>query len=380
MMNHIPRSVIKLNELYTKNNKQLFLVGGSVRDYVIGVKPKDFDLATNALPDEVIEILKGKGYSFDMVGKAFGVVIVYTPDVKGGMEIATFREDISKGRNPLVRLGATIEEDVLRRDLTINGLFYDLTKGEIVDLVGGLDDIANKITRFIGNPIDRLDEDPLRLLRAVRFNETYGFAYDSHTLESMRSRNNLSYFDIEENGFVRISQERIYEELVKSYTKVKNYDKYLETFTTLDMWGEIFPNVKVNSNISKCDSLEVYLANLLVREKDNKNIGKVMVEEFKFPSHTANIIKYLYSLIDFKYEDVHSLYKRKKALEIDNELIRDWFNVFGFPKNIIDSFLIYKPIHNSDELMAKGFVNKELGLEIMRIETENFKRIVNNEI
>lgn len=379
MWDIIPNSVKELNNLFTKNGKQLFLVGGSVRDFIIGVKPKDFDLATDALPDEVISRMIGK-YTCDMVGKAFGVVIVYTDDVKEGMEIATFRQDISKGRNPKVRLGATIYEDTQRRDYTINGLFYDINKKEIVDLVGGLDDISNKVIRFIGDPIERLDEDSLRLLRGVRFKETYEFEYDPLTLSSMKSRNNLSNFDIEKGEMVRISQDRIIEEIFKSFKKVKNFDKYLNTFTELNMWDEIFPNITINEDISTCLSIEVYLAKLFKHEMNNSSLENILVHNFKLPAKLSSHITFLYKLVNFKDEDVHVLYKKKVALCISDEIITEWAGVLNIDVSRIKSFLIYKPVSNSEELMSNGFQGKELGTEIKRLEAEHFKKIAENEI
>ena len=171
MWDIIPQSVKELYELFQSAGKKLYLVGGSVRDFLTGDKPKDFDLATDALPDEVLEIV-GDKYRTNLQGRAFGVVVVYTKEIPEGMEIATFRSDIyagklGKSRNPDVKF-TTIDQDVLRRDLRINGLFYDLNKKEIVDLVGGIDDIKNGVIGMIGDPDLRIKEDPLRILRAIR--------------------------------------------------------------------------------------------------------------------------------------------------------------------------------------------------------------------
>jgi poly(A) polymerase len=171
MWSIIPKSVKELHELFQSSGKKLYLVGGSVRDFLVGNKPKDFDLATDALPDEVLEII-GNRYRTNLQGKSFGVVVVYTKEIPEGMEIATFRSDLYDGklgktRNPDVKF-TTIDQDVLRRDLRVNGLFYDLDKKEIVDLVGGIDDIKNGVIGMIGDPDLRIKEDPLRILRAIR--------------------------------------------------------------------------------------------------------------------------------------------------------------------------------------------------------------------
>jgi len=171
MWNIIPESIKDLQLLFKSKGKKLYVVGGAVRDFLTGDTPKDFDLATDALPDEVLEIL-GKNYRTNLQGKSFGVVVVFTDDQPMGMEIATFRSDIyddklGKTRNPDVKF-TTIDQDVLRRDLRINGLFYDLDKKEIVDLVGGISDIKKGIIGMIGDPDLRIKEDPLRILRAIR--------------------------------------------------------------------------------------------------------------------------------------------------------------------------------------------------------------------
>lgn len=168
MWSIIPESVKDLQKMFSDKGKKLYVVGGAVRDFLKGDKPKDFDLCTDALPDEVLEII-GNDYKTNLQGKSFGVVVVYTDDQPMGMEIATFRSDTydGKSRNPKVEY-TTIDKDVERRDLRVNGLFYDLEKREIVDLVGGVDDIKNNIISMIGDPDSRIKEDPLRMLRAIR--------------------------------------------------------------------------------------------------------------------------------------------------------------------------------------------------------------------
>ena len=158
---NIPSDIKKLHKLFKKNGKQLYVVGGAVRDAILGKSPKDFDLTTDAKPDEVLAIAKQGGFKSVEVGKQFGVVVV------GGHEIATFRKDIGKGRRPDAVDYTDIKGDVKRRDLTINALFYDIGKGTIVDLVGGIKDLKKKKIRTVGTPEKRFDEDPLRKLRAV---------------------------------------------------------------------------------------------------------------------------------------------------------------------------------------------------------------------
>lgn len=211
MWDIIPESVKELHKLFQVNGKKLFVVGGAVRDFLNGEKPKDFDLATDALPEEVQKILKG--YKTQLQGEAFGVVVVYTEDQPMGMEIATFREDVygaklGQTRNPDVKF-STIEKDVQRRDLSINGLFFDLNSKEIIDLVGGISDLNNKIVRMIGDPNLRIQEDPLRIMRVMRFAFRYGFNIDGSTKSAIIENKHL---------LKNISRERIWEEIKKSFS------------------------------------------------------------------------------------------------------------------------------------------------------------------
>jgi len=159
-----------------------YLAGGCVRDRVLGVPAKDYDIATDARPEVVQEL-------FDdtiAVGARFGVIIV----VIGGdpFEVATFRADAPyvDGRRPsAVRFG-TVEEDARRRDFTIGGMYFDPSTGRIIDLVGGMRDLHAGLVRAIGNPNERFEEDHLRVLRAIRFAARFNFEIDSATWTAMR--------------------------------------------------------------------------------------------------------------------------------------------------------------------------------------------------
>jgi len=169
----IPKDVVEIAKAFHKAGKDLFVVGGVVRDFLQHKTPHDFDLVTNALPEETKKILKDWNVS-DEQGANFGVLRIYTDDEPAGHEIATYRKDISKGRDnkgddEKVEIGnhIKIEDDVLRRDLTINALFYDINNKEIVDLVGGIEDIKNNIIRTVGVPSERFGEDRLKLLKMI---------------------------------------------------------------------------------------------------------------------------------------------------------------------------------------------------------------------
>lgn len=160
---------------------EAFWVGGCVRDLILGTAPKDYDVATNAKPWEVRNLFGHKRTIG--IGAAFGVILLHGTKDSGDIEIATFRKDgpYINGRHPSGVVFCTPEEDSRRRDFTINGLFLDPVGGSVLDFVGGQHDIASRVIRAIGNPIDRFREDRLRMLRAVRFAVTLGFDIDPAT-------------------------------------------------------------------------------------------------------------------------------------------------------------------------------------------------------
>jgi len=179
--------------------------GGCVRDLVMSNEPHDWDIATSAKPGEV-EKLFNKTLA---IGKLFGVIVV----IENGMqfEVATFRSDADyDGRRPGKVEFCTMEQDALRRDITINGMFYDPIDNQVIDFVNGLQDIEDKIIRFIGNPEDRIQEDHLRMMRAIRFADRLQFVIEEESFDAIkRNSYKIQY----------ISKERIREEFIKVFTK-----------------------------------------------------------------------------------------------------------------------------------------------------------------
>jgi len=374
MLDIIPQSVKDLHKLFAAHGKKLYLVGGSVRDFLTGDKPKDFDLATDALPDEVLEIL-GDKFRTNLQGKAFGVVVVFTKDQPEGMEIATFREDVSKGRNPEVKLGVTIEDDVKRRDLTYNALFFDLDTNEIVDLTGGRGDLESGVTRMVGDPFERFDEDSLRILRAFRFASRYGHPLHKDTEEAIIKRGQLQNIDPETGDMKRISQERIWEEMLKAKKQAKDYNYYLSLFTKYNMWGEVFPGVKINTKQVESKNFIILIANLFLGNSTDKLEVK-LVQDFKIDSDTAKKVVFLLELLNLTPEIVLDTYRKKTSCSIDDVTILEWLKVTGNETSMLIKFVDYKPTVSSQELMEKGYKGKDLGLEIKRLEIEKFQSML----
>lgn len=376
MWSIIPQSVKDLHVLFKNSDKKLFVVGGAVRDFLNKEDPKDFDLCTDATPDEVLNIVKG--YRTNLQGKSFGVVVVYTDDQPMGMEIATFREDeyndqqLGVTRNPDVKF-STIEKDVERRDIPFNALFFDLDKREIIDLVGGVSDLENKITKFVGDPELRIKEDPLRILRLLRFNCRYKFTIDGKTAEAIEK--NKGQLKI-------ISRERIWGlsgentgEVKKAWKQAKSFTEYLELFNRFGLWEDVMPGVDINKDIVDSKFLECYLSNLLVKNNPDKILNK-LIQEFKIETDMAKKIVFLISLIDISPERILEMYKKKVLSGLSDVIIRDWLRIIGLKSEIFEAFLKFKPSVSSEELMSKGFQGPTLGSEIKRLEIENFKKLI----
>jgi len=183
---------------------EAYLAGGCVRDLLLGRAPKDYDVATSATPEQVQALFPRTV----AVGAAFGVVRVLVPGPEGeaAVEVATFRTEgpYEDGRRPSSVRFSDARSDVVRRDFTINGLLMDPETGEVLDYVGGLEDLRSGTVRAIGDPRQRFAEDRLRMLRAVRLSAELGFRIHPDTLEAIR----------EQAPLIRsVSMERVYEEL-----------------------------------------------------------------------------------------------------------------------------------------------------------------------
>jgi len=186
-----------------RNGYQALLVGGCVRDLLLGREPADYDVATDATPDQVVGLFPDS----IAVGAQFGVILIPRSGLK--VEVATFRSDVGykDGRHPdSVVYAKTAEEDVGRRDFTINGLLMRHDSSEVLDFVGGQQDLKAGIIRAIGEPDRRFAEDKLRMMRAVRFAARFGFAIEAETFRAIHRHAKEIH---------QVSPERVREELTK---------------------------------------------------------------------------------------------------------------------------------------------------------------------
>ena len=207
--------------------------GGCVRDSLLGRDAKDYDVATTARPDEVRTLF---GHRKTMaVGASFGVIMVIGSKQTGHVEVATFRTEgpYLDGRRPERVEFCTPEEDAKRRDFTINGMFFDPIEQRVLDFVGGEADLSARLVRAIGDPHERVCEDKLRMLRAVRFTATLGFSLDPTTANAIREMS---------SELIVVSSERIAQELKKMLVDV-NRRRAIELADEVNLIRIILPEL-----------------------------------------------------------------------------------------------------------------------------------------
>ncbi len=245
---HISVNALKVVNRLTEHGFEAYLVGGCVRDLILGRSPKDFDVATDAHPEEIRDIFRNSrsiGRRFRIVHIRFGREIVEVATFRSAHEV-TDEDSHSEGGMILDdNIYGTFQEDVFRRDFTMNALYYNVDTDEVIDLVNGIEDIEAKRIRLIGEPDNRYREDPVRMLRAVRFKAKLGFNIDEDTGSSIRQ---IGYL------LQDIPPARIFEEVLKLFMTghaVATFEAMLE----YDLFGWLFPSARQAMDETKADKL-----------------------------------------------------------------------------------------------------------------------------
>jgi len=232
---------------------EAYLVGGGVRDLLLGLHPKDFDIATNATPEEVKDVLP----STRIIGRRFRLAHVHFG--REYFEVATFRAPHDKsdkgqigdhGRIIHDNVFGTVEEDAKRRDFSINALFYDLQKNEVLDFVGAMDDLEKRQLRMIGDPVVRYREDPVRMLRAIRFAAKLDLSIEAASDAPIREFASL---------LANIAPARLFDETLKLFHGGKAV-KTLELLREYHLFEHLFPQAEIalQEDIDKEDNEGTY--------------------------------------------------------------------------------------------------------------------------
>lgn len=232
----LPRHAVveRLAEVFSRHGHELYLVGGSVRDALLGREVGDLDLATDAHPSEIKRLLRQAApKSIYTVGERFGTIGAVFEDRH--VEITTYRSERyePRSRKPEVEFGTSLEGDLARRDLTINAMAVDVRDGRVVDPFGGERDLRQRVIRAVGDPAERFEEDPLRMLRAVRFAVQLDFRIDPATAEAIRRQS---------ASLAHISRERVAQEMNRLLVEPK-VARGIRLLCDLGLMAHIVPEV-----------------------------------------------------------------------------------------------------------------------------------------
>ena len=357
----IPKEVKFIIQELKKNGFEAFIVGGCVRDLLRKAEPNDWDVATNANPEQI-----GKTFKKSFADNQFGTVTVLTDSQDQKLkeiEITPYRTEsrYSDKRHPdEVRWAKTIKEDLARRDFTINTIAIDLkgSRQEIIDLFNGQEDLENKIIRAVGNAEDRFSEDALRMMRGVRLATTLGFEIEQETKKAIKKNSSL---------LQAISKERIRDEFMKIIMADKAVDG-VELLRELDLLKYIIPELEQGCGISqnKHHIYEVYEHNLLslkyaVKRKFNKyvrlasllhDIGKPKTKRGEGPDATF----YGHEIVGAKMtaQILNRLKFSKKDIEKIVKLVRHhlfYYNVDEVSESSVRRLVRQTGLENMDELL-----------------------------
>lgn len=294
-----------------------YLVGGCVRDLLLGHKPKDFDISTSAKPEEIKKIFR----NCILIGKRFR--LAHLRFGKKVLEVSTFRKgDNDKGELILQdNVWGSPEEDVIRRDFTINALFYDPESESIIDIVDGYKDIQNKYLQTIGDPHIRFKQDPVRMIRALKFQARFDLQFDPATLQALEENRTQILFS---------SQARIFEELLKMLESgsSRNFFHLMHKYGLIEI---LLP--RLSQSISKDKNYEIFSlldqADVCTRSSDHPlsryvllsllvfpELETILAEEYKKEEknlHLGHVQKEASHLIDLTFRPFFHLPKRIKA-------------------------------------------------------------------
>jgi poly(A) polymerase len=304
--NDINRNALKVLYRLHEAGYSAYLVGGCVRDLLLGQKPKDFDIATDALPEDIRKLFK----NCRLIGKRFRLAhILFGKEI---IEVATFRthhenashEHHSKSQHGMItrdNVYGTIEDDVWRRDFKINALYYNIADFSIVDYVGGLDDINKKVLSMIGEPEQRFHEDPVRLLRAIRFMAKLQINISPATEEPLKR---LSYL------LQHVSSARLFQEVLKIFQEGHTLAT-AELLQKYDLFTQLFPTTRVSLQ----EPLVKNLLTVALASTDHRiNQGKTVSPAFLFAVLLWHSVLKQVALLEHKKLPIYIAYE--KALHV----------------------------------------------------------------
>lgn len=387
---------------------QVYAVGGAVRDYLFshfngqGAGKKDIDLTTNLSEEEIISRLQRAGIAVTEkesskredgkeskdkkpVVNTFGVVFATVDGVQ--YEIAPFRKDIGSvdGRRPERVERASIEEDAQRRDLTMNNLYYDFDKKEILDFNPngqGIEDIKNGVARPVGDPHERFSEDKLRVLRIIRFFSRFN---DGSALDHLDERTLAAIEHFKDLKSFGLTEERIAGEFAQGLNQAKDIAAYIKNYVDLGLLDSVFSGLNVDvSGAGKLNGLErkngklnikVALAWLLRNNSDV--VGKLL--KLKYSRTDAESVQFLIDCLKLSSDSSFSMVKRREKISsLRGDLIEFANLVGGSDGEKLKHFAGYEMVVPSgSELMGKGLKGIAIGQEQQKVGADHYKSSIN---
>lgn len=353
------------------NSKEAYLIGGCVRDKILGTKCTDEDIVTNATGEEIDEIFRGKA-QIKHIGKLFGVVQV------DGFEVATYRTDIYDDNGNLeVKNINSLKEDCVRRDFTINALAMDIDDN-IIDHTNGINDLNNKIIRANGDPYTRFSEDPSRILRAVYLSVKLDFIIEDDTLNVIKKYSillNKTERNVIGRIMAKVFKNKLFHKfltklieydlltLVFKITAVPHINEISETYNEIISYALLFTDIDIERY-----EIEQILMSYLIPKKDIAIITSLI-------EHTNDCLN------NGLNDDIIKLNKNRTNLDEYVNIMRTYKSLLD-PKFDFTEFInkykdkIYYPHElplNGNELMELGYKGKELGLIIEELVKNNYK-------
>jgi len=368
----LPDDLLVLNDIFTKAGFELYVVGGAVRDVLGGQTPKDYDLATDARPQEILDLLSSVGgYGIKEAGETFPVVHTSTPnhvphtDI-GLYEIATMRMDLGDDHTKPETVYSTIDKDAYRRDLTMNALFFDINSKEIIDFVGGIEDIKRGVVKTVGDPTQRFDEHRIRVMRAVRFSARVGNPLDKGTSDSIHQNNSLG----------GQPAEAIQTEFLKGIKQAKSVPNYLEMLSDFGLFPQVLPNINVNVKEEiKGNDQAVVLASICRHNNQNKLFKSLMAA--KYPKDFARTVCFLVDLKSLNKKTAKA--KRDKQFASTEQISEATKLGIGDPDvvRVFLDFINMEKVSGGDAESAgvkKG--TREMGVWISQEEEKRFLKLL----
>lgn len=374
-----------------QDNVEVYVVGGAVRDFLLHkfhgdsteeFKPKDYDITTNLSEEEILERLQtplAKKHGIKVKEKTsidtFGVVFV---NFRGkNYEVSPFRVDVGgDGRRPEKTQRGTLLEDAMRRDFTINNLYYDFEKEVILDLNpnnSGIRDIQRKMIRCVGAPRQRFSEDKLRILRMVRFFSRFDEGYITHNLDSEHIDAVLKFIELE-----GISSERIQAEFCLGIEQSKYTEGYLKSLKNLGLTPRMFPSLEIDfEGFRKIRNHKGICSILAWMFRKNKDMDKHL-NCLKYPKEISETVQFLINLFNSYDDDIFELVRFRNRHPKEGNYVEDIMflaNCNGeYSKYLrLKHFSQYiPPVIDSYELMRNGFEGPQIGQEQKRITNEHY--------